>query len=232
MAGYSTQSFDICYRSDIPGGAAAVSLAYYFPAIVWTLLAGGAFYDNDIYRQLLSSSWWIAFAVRIVISEANEQPRPQPFCNNDGWGMNSWESQLAYHFVAMMLIDRIVFRNKISFPDYFTAFMSIGIDAIRTLFLVFFVPFWIAYNGNYTAWQVIAGALLGAGTGAYIMLWVYVFWRPRFLFLTDNGPILSVWDYVRPRDEVSCEQGGVTGEACGRDIVQKRENGFVTWRPW
>jgi hypothetical protein len=147
--------------------------------------------------------------------------------------MNSWEAQLAYHFVAMMVIDRIAFRKKISFPDYFTAFMSVGVDVIRSLALMFFVPFWIAYNGNYTAWQVIAGALVGTATGAYVMLWVYVYWRPRFLFLTENGPILSVWDYVKQRDAVSCEQGGVAEESCrGSDIVHKRKNGFQTWAPW
>ena len=60
-------------------------------------------YSHDCYVQLLSSSYWIASAVTLLIQELVAQPPPNPSCNNQGFSNPAWEMVLAFQFVTIML---------------------------------------------------------------------------------------------------------------------------------
>lgn len=174
----------VCYRDGLDIGGYIAWFFYNLPITVWYLLAGVAFYSSDVYIQLLSSSYWLNLAVVVLIAESAQSPRPHPACNNQGYGLPAWESSLAYHYIVMMLCHRWMNWRRLSLFDLF-----------RGVLIGVIVPLALGLSGNYSAWQIFAGILVGIGVGGYVMISVATFWMDRLAFITKDAPILNHWGF-------------------------------------
>lgn len=173
----------LCYKSGTDFNGYLTWFLYNMPITVWYLLSGLAWYSRDTYIQILSSSYWIAALGNYLIAFLTEELRPNPLCNNQGYGMPSWEAQLAYHFIVIMLAHRIFWIRALGL-----------MDIMRGLILGLLIPFWLVFSGNYSLVQVILGAVVGLVTGAFTVQAVFLFWIDRFQILTAH-PILNSWGY-------------------------------------
>lgn len=174
----------ICYRSGLDAGGYITWFFYNMPITVWYLLAGVAFYSSDVYIQLLSSSYWLNLGVTAIIQESAKSVRPHQACNNQGYGLPAWEVSLAYHYIVMMACHRWLNARRLGLFDLFRAVL-IGV----------LVPVVLSVSGNYTAWQLGAGVLVGSGVGAYVMIVMTTFWVDRLAFVTKDAPILNHWGF-------------------------------------
>lgn len=206
MPTFNSKVFEFCWRGSIPGGGALIALATYFPLTVWYFLSATAMSKRDIYYQLMASSYWLSAIVHVIISESLEVPRPNPWCNNDGWGTLGWEAQLAWHYIVMLAITRIA--NYVR-TGHITI-QTVLLDVARAAGVGIVIPFWLAYNGNYTAWQTIAGALTGTGVACFFALAFYLFFMDRLAFLTAGGPILNRWGFSEGDDWEAPQSGALT----------------------
>lgn len=173
----------LCYKDSLDWSGWVSWFFYTTPITLWWLLAGLAFYTKDCYVQLLSSSYWITAVTNIILQELIQERHPNVVCNNSGWGNPSFESQLAYHFMIMMLIHRLYWIGAVGILDVFRGFL-----------LVVVVPIVLVVSGNYSIVQVLIGAIVGALTGLFASQAIYLFWIDRLKIIATH-PIFVRWGY-------------------------------------
>ena len=146
--------------------------------------SGYAFFTGFIYVQLLSSSFWLTFMASTTLQAIIARAVPHPSCNSSSWGNPSFETQLVYHYVAMLIVHRLYWR------------IPIGVMAIaRAAALCVMLPILYVWSGNSTIAQVVFGALAGLLVGLLSTVSIYLFWLPRIWVLTEN-PLVRLIEYT------------------------------------
>lgn len=184
MPTYLPFSTQICYRDGLDASGYLSWFFFNLPITFWIMLAGEAFWSNDAYIQVLSSSYWLQLGVTVIIQEFTHQPPPNPSCNNQGFNLPSWQAQLAWAYIVMMCIHLLVFCKRIGF-----------FDVIRGLLLGIIVPVVITVSGNSTPLQTFWGCLVGGVLSAFVMTWVTIFLLPRIQFVTQKELIFNIWGF-------------------------------------
>lgn len=175
---------EICYRDGLDFNGYITAFVFNIPITVWFLLAGVAFYSSDAYIQLLSSSYWLNLGITVIVQELTKSNAPHPSCNNQGYSLPSWQMMLAWHYIVMMLVHRVIFWRRLGFFDLF-----------RGILVGVIVPVVLGVSGNYTAAQILFGVFGGAFIGGFVMTDVLTFWLERLAYVTQDSPILNHWGF-------------------------------------
>lgn len=172
-----------CYPSSFDWNGYVTWFFYTTPITVWWLLTGLAFYSRDCYIQLLSSSFWISAIVSFLLQELIRATHSNA-CNNQGLSNPSWETQIAWHFVIMMMCHRLLWIGAIG-----------TWDILRGVYIAVFIPIWLVVSGNYTVAEVLIGAAVGIVVGAFTVQAIFLFWVDRLQIITTH-PLLMRWGYL------------------------------------
>jgi hypothetical protein len=183
MSGYSASIESLCYRGGA-AGEAVVGFAFYLPIAIFLGLNGYGFFSGAIYVLLLSTSFWLSFLGSVVLQAIIAHGVPHPSCNSSTWGNPSFETQLIYHYVGMLLVHRLYWK------------LRIGVLAVvRAASFCVLLPILYVWSGNNTIPSVVFGALAGLLIGLLSTVSIYLFWLPRIWVLAEN-PILRWIGYT------------------------------------
>lgn len=150
-----------CYR----GGLVGQTLTDYLlllPFAVWTSVGAVGYKLHLTYVQYIFWSSYISALLHLIIREIAQQPAPFPFCNT-GFALPAVSVVLVYHYITMVLIHRIIWREPL---------LTIA-TVIRSILLGIGVPGALWWTGNHTFLQVFISAWIGITVGAICSTLLY-----------------------------------------------------------
>lgn len=194
MSTYITSRDDLCALAgwDTSNGDVTRFISK-FPWTIWIGLGLLSIWARDIYIQLLSSSYWIFLIITTVLQELTKQDHPHS-CNNGSRAMPAWEIVQGFGVMTIMLAHKLIYFRRLTF-----------MDLLRGLVLGVMVPVVMGVSGNYTADQVIIGALVGGLVGLFVVMWIWLVWMERIIVLTahydENAPHKRIFGFYGFRDD-------------------------------
>ena len=158
--------------------------------------------------------FYVTFLGSVVLQAIVARSVPHPSCNNSSWGNPSFETQLVYHYVAMLLVHRLYWKIRISV-----------LATLRAAAYCVLLPALYVWSGNSTIPSVVFGALAGLLIGLFSTVSIYLFWLPRIWVLADNPLVRFIGytlDYSPPpssiQQQASRGGGGSRKKTSARDV--------------
>jgi hypothetical protein len=238
MPTYLSSPLSVCYLDGLDWNGKITWFVEMNPWLIWVCLSFVSVHSRDAYLQLLSSSYWVFAVIATVIQELAGQLPPHPECNFAGKSMPAWSVVLAFGIVTLMAVHKVVYFRRVSLAE-------VG----QGLWLCVATPVVLGVSGNYSAAQILVGALVGVLVGAAVSAYVWLFWMERIIVLTSAGEeasraaksspsaaksqrrLFGIWTYQDDRTGFYEDRTRITAELYAGALAAERYYPEVRYAP-